>query len=169
MTTPEAPEAAISTRLLMRILICLIATWSFLAGIVLVAFHGAGSGALGAGVTDRAGQRLVGAHLLLLVPVYLLIAWRPERYKSLLWLPFAGQLVLALSVGYGILAGETDFGDGILALAVGTIFVVLLGFVWVSEQRTVARLQFEAREQEMRQAARREALPPPVDELQHRG
>jgi len=146
MTAPQLPDAVISTRLLTRVLIFLVALWSFLAGIVLVAFHGASAGALGAGVTDDAGQRLVGAHLLLLTPAYLLIAWRPERHKSFLWLPFAGQLALAATVGYGILAGETEFGDGILAFAVGAIFVVLLGFVWMSEQRAVARAKFEARQ-----------------------
>lgn len=128
----------------MRVLVLLVAVWSFVAGIVLLAFHGASAGALGAGVADEAGQRLVGAHLLLLVPAYLLIAWRPERCKPFLWLPFAGQLALALTVGYSILAGETDFGDGILAFAVGAIFVVLLAFVWVSEQRAIARAKFEA-------------------------
>jgi len=146
MSDRRLPDATISTRILTRILVFLVAVWSFLAGIVLVAFHGASSGALGAGVTDDAGQRLVGAHLLVLVPAYLVIAWRPERHQSLLWLPFAGQLALALTVGYSILAGETRFGDGILAFAVGAIFVVLLGFVWMSEQRAVARAKFEARQ-----------------------
>ena len=146
MSDRRLPDATISTRILTRILVFLVAVWSFLAGIVLVAFHGASAGALGAGVTDDAGQRLVGAHLLVLVPAYLVIAWRPERHQSLLWLPFAGQLALALTVGYSILAGETRFGDGILAFAVGAIFVVLLGFVWMSEQRAVARAKFEARQ-----------------------
>ncbi len=159
MTLPDLPDAAISTRLLTRILILLIAVWSLLAGIVLVAFHGASAGALGAGVTDEAGQRLVGAHLLVLTPAYLLIAWRLERYQSFLWLPFAGQLALALSVGYGILAGETEFGDGILAFAVGAIFVVLLGFVWISEQRTLARAKLEARQAARAQSASRDAAP----------
>jgi hypothetical protein len=144
MASSERPDAAISTRLLMRIIIALIATWSLLEGIVLVAFQGAASGALGAGIVDKAGQRLVGAHLLILVPAYLLIAWRPDRFQALLWLPFAGQGVVALTIGYAILTGDTDFGDGILAVAVGAIFTALLGFVWISEQRTVAQRQFEA-------------------------
>ncbi|HEX5370999.1 MAG TPA: hypothetical protein VFY10_16465, partial [Dehalococcoidia bacterium] len=117
-----------------RIIILLIAIWSLIAGVLLVFFHGTASGALGAGVSDAAGQRLVGAHLLILVPVYLLIAWHPERYHGLLWLPFAGQLVVVISVGYGILSGDTAFGDGMLALAIGAIFVVLLSFIWVVEQ-----------------------------------
>ena len=137
-SSSDLPEPAISTRLLLRIIILLIAIWSFIAGVVVVAFHGASSGALGAGVEDEAGQRLVGAHLLVLVPAYLLLAWRPERLPAMLWLPFAAQLAIVLAVGYNILTGETDFSDGILAVAVGGIFVVLLAFVWVFEQRSLA-------------------------------
>jgi hypothetical protein len=142
------PEATISTLILTRIIVLLIAVWSLVAGTVLVGFHGATSGALGAGVTDEAGQRLLGAHLLILVPAYLLIAWRPERHKSFLWLPLAAQLATVSAVGYSILTGETDFGDGILAAAVSGIFVVLLGFVWISEQRSVSRAKYETEARE---------------------
>ena len=130
--------------MLTRIIILLIAGWTAVAGVVLIGFHGATSGALGAGVTDEAGQRLLGSQLLILVPAYLLLAWRPERYSHFLWLPFAAQLATALAVGYSILTGETDFSDGILAAAVSGIFIALLSFVWVSEQRAVARAKFEA-------------------------
>lgn len=147
--TELLPDATISTRQLTRIIVVLIAAWSLLAGIVLVFFPGATSGALGAGVTDEAGQRLVGAHLLVLSPVYALVAWRFHRYRQLLWLPFAAQAAVFFSVGYGILSGETDFGDGILAVAVSGIFVALLGFVWVHEQRALARARLEARESEV--------------------
>jgi hypothetical protein len=132
-----------------RIIILLIAIWSLVAGILLVFFHGTASGALGAGVSDAAGQRLVGAHLLILVPVYLMIAWHPERYESLLWLPFAGQLIILLSVGYGIVSGDTKFADGAMALAVSAIFVGLLSFIWISEQRAMARAKMEADESHM--------------------
>ena len=138
-------EATISTRLLTRIVTLLVALWSLFAGVVLVAAGGSGASALGAGVEDRAGQRLVGAHLLILVPAYLLLVWQPERFKAFTWLPYAAQMAVVLVVGYDILSGETDFGDGILALAVGLIFVALLGFLWITEQRTEARLKLEAR------------------------
>jgi hypothetical protein len=82
-------ETVISTKLLTRILIALIAGWSLLAGLALVFFQGSGSSALGAGVSDVAGQRLLGAHLIVLAPVYGLLAWRSERYHGLIWLPFA--------------------------------------------------------------------------------
>jgi hypothetical protein len=124
-----------STRLLLRFIIVLIAAWSLAAGLLLVAFQGASSGALGAGVSDMAGQRLVGAHMLLLVPVYLLLAWRFERYAGLHWLPFGGQLAVVLAVGYSIFDGDSDFEDGVLAVAVSAILASFYGFVWVTEQR----------------------------------
>jgi hypothetical protein len=145
-------EASIGTRLLTRLLIILVAVWSLVAGIVLVAFHGASSGALGAGVADEAGQRLVGAHLLVLAPVYLLIAWHIERYQGLIWLPVTGQLAVVLAVGYSIVTGATDFEDGILALLVSAIFATLLGYVWVTEQRSNANLELDDEQDQSEEA-----------------
>ncbi|HLF76817.1 MAG TPA: hypothetical protein VJB57_04945 [Dehalococcoidia bacterium] len=144
MTSSNSPTAAISTRLLSRVIIVLIAVWSLLEGTVLVGFHGVGSGALGAGVNDPAGQRLLGVHLLVLAPAYLLVAWRPERYQAFIWLPFAAQLAFAMAVAYAIVSSDTDFGDGILVVAVSAIFAGLLAFVWITEQRSVARAKMEA-------------------------
>jgi hypothetical protein len=58
-----------------------------------------------------------------------------------MWLPFANQAVIVLVIGYNLLKGDTDVSDGILAFVVGLIFVALLGFLWVSEQRTVASMK----------------------------
>jgi hypothetical protein len=143
---PSPPETSISTRLLNRILTGMVALWSLLAGIALVFFQGTGSGALGAGVTDVAGQRLLGAHLIVLAPVYALIAWHSDRYQGLLWLPFVSQLAVFFTVGYSILVGDTEFGDGVIAMSVSGIFIGLLGFVWITEQRTLARIRFEEEE-----------------------
>jgi hypothetical protein len=147
-TTSNPAETSISTTVLTRILILLIAAWSLLAGIVLVFFQGTGSGALGAGVSDVAGQRLLGAHLMVLAPVYALVAWHSERYQGLFWLPFASQLAVFLAVGYSILIGDTEFGDGMVAVTVSGIFIGLLSFVWISEQRALARRRLEDEEQE---------------------
>jgi hypothetical protein len=148
------PGTQISSHLLLRIIILLIAAWTAIAGAVLLAVHGVSSGALGAGVNDQSGQRLVGIHMLLLVPVYLLIVVRYERFHGLLWLPFAGQLAVALTVGYGMFTGETSFSNGILAFAVGLIFAALFAFVWITQQRDAARARME--EDEHRDA------PPPA-------
>ncbi len=137
------PDASISTRLLSRILVGLIALWSLLVGVVLVGFEDAASGAIGVGVVDRAAERLIGVYLIVLVPVYTLVALRPDRYEGLLWLPIATQLAAALTIGYNILAGDTEVEDGLLALAVSAIFACLLAFVWITEQRSLARMRIE--------------------------
>ena len=139
-------ETQISTRILTRIIVALIAAWSLVYGIVLTLFHDASTGALGAGVDDVAGQRLVGAHMLLLVPVYLMIAWHPERYPMLHWLPFGGQLAVFFAVGYSILSGTIGVSDGILPVAVSAIFMGLLAFIWITEERAVAKAKMEAEE-----------------------
>jgi hypothetical protein len=148
MSSSPQSQATVSTELLTRIVILLVAVWDAFAGMVLLAFHGASTGALGAGVTDEAGQRLLGAHLLVLVPLYALIALRLQSYRGLFWLPFAAQSAVVLVVGYNMLKGDTDFGDGILAFAVSLIFVALLGFVWITERRTTALLQMEQQQRE---------------------
>lgn len=145
----DPAETSISTTVLTRILIALIAVWSLLAGVVLVFFQGTGSGALGAGVEDIAGQRLLGAHLIVLAPVYALIAWRSKQYRGLFWLPFASQLAAFFAVGYNILIGDTEFGDGMVAVTVSAIFIGLLGFVWVSEQRTLARIRLDEEDEDL--------------------
>jgi drug/metabolite transporter (DMT)-like permease len=135
----QALEPRVSTRILTRTIVSLIAAWSFVYGAVLVFFHEASTGALGAGVEDVAARRLVGAHMLLLVPVYGLIAWRPRRYPMLHWLPFGGQLAVFLAVGYSMLAGAIGVSDGIVPVAVSSIFMGLLAFIWFTEERSVAR------------------------------
>ena len=126
-----------------RLIIVFIAIWDFAAGLALVAFQGAGSGALGAGLTDTAAQRLLGAHLLVLASVYLLLAWRTERYQGLLWLPFVMQLAVLLSVAYSIFVGDSRFEDSILALVISALFAGLYGFVWLGEQRSAAAAQMQ--------------------------
>jgi len=146
-------DASISTHLLLRIIVGLIGVWSAAEGVVLVGFQSAGSGALGAGVTDPAGQRLVGAHMLVLAPAYFLIAWRFRRYLALLWLPFAAQAAVAIMVAYAIVSGDTELGDGILACSISAILAGLLGYIWITEQRSLAREHEEWEEPDVESAS----------------
>jgi hypothetical protein len=74
--------------------------------------------------------------------MYLLLAWRPERYRACS--AAVAQAGVVLVVGYNMLVGETEVGDGLLAFAVSLIFSAVLAFLWITEQRTVARLKAEA-------------------------
>jgi len=138
-----AQERSASAGLLVRVVVVAIAAWSLLGGLTLTLFHGSSAGALAAGIADEAGRRLVGAQMLVLVPVYLLIALRPGRYGSLLWLPFLGQAAVFLAVGYSMLSGDTDVDDGIVAFAVSGVLAGALAFAWVSRMRSGAQEQRE--------------------------
>lgn len=135
-TPPPAAAAP-----LIRALLLLMAAWNLLAALALLT-AGSGSGALS--VADAAGQRLAGAQMLVLSPVYLLIAWKPSRYGGLLWLPFAGQAALCLSVAYSVLTGDTRVGDGILAIVVSGVLASLLAVAWVSDRRSSALQQYHS-------------------------
>jgi len=146
---PESEPA--SRAAVARALLLLITAWSLLAGLALLA---AGEGALA--LADDAGQRLVGAHMLVLTPLYFLIAWKPDRYWSLIWVPLFAQAAMFFSVAYSMLVGDTGFTDGILAVVVSGVLAGLLGFVWISEQRATVVQQYEARHQSQ-QASEAEA------------
>src|SRR5262249_35011342 len=135
---------SVSTRMLARVIVLLIAGWSLVAGLILVGFHGASADALGAGIADRAGQRLVGALLLTLTPAFVMVALRSHLYHSLVWLPFVTQAAIALTVGYSIITGDTSFGDGALAMTISAMLAGALSFVWITEARTTAHAKFEA-------------------------
>ncbi len=158
------PDTSISTSVLTRILIALIAVWSLLAGLTLVFFQGTGSGALGAGVADVAGQRLLGAHFLVLAPVYILIAWRSQNYQGLFWFPFLAQLAVFFAIGYAILNGDTDFGDGVLPVTISAIFIALLSFVWITEQRGLARMRLDEEESAIDRQDQESAVDEPGDD-----
>src|SRR4051812_47357688 len=93
---PDAEDAApqenaiavISAYGAFRLLLILLAVWTFFAGFSLFT-QGVGALSFGGGA---AAERVVGAQLIVLAPVYGLIAWRREQFRMLIWLPYAGQL-----------------------------------------------------------------------------
>lgn len=144
MAGPDGGEAPSSSAMLIRLTVVLIAVWSGAAGLMLTIFAGEGAGALGSGVADDAGSRLAGAHMLVLTPLYVLIAWMPHRFAMLLWVPFFAQAATALMIAYSIMAGDTNTLDGLPFMVISGSLAGLLGFFWVSEQRAVARRKYEA-------------------------
>jgi len=144
----EPPEAVISAQSALRLLLALLAIWTFFSGLALIFFQeGAGAtigGGLGGG-EGTAAQRLLGVHLLVLAPIYGLLAWEPQRYRLLLWVPYVAQGGVVVVTTFDILARERDFADGVLPLIIAATFLVLLIGVWRAGKRPeVAPAEAEA-------------------------
>ena len=134
MAAPTPPEhkpaqpsavAVISATGAFRVLLILLAVWTFFEGFAL--FTG-GLSALSLGGNDRTAEQIIGAQMICFVPVYGLVAWQRERYRLLIWVPYGAQLAVAVPVIWGVLfRGDTD---GILLLIVSLTFGVLMFYFW---------------------------------------
>lgn len=131
--TPEPPVAMIKAQTLLRVLLVLLTIWTAFSGLALVFFQSAADATIGGGLDGgegKAAQRLLGIHLLVLAPIYGMLAWRPVRYQALRWVPYAAQGGVVVVTAFDILALDRDFLDGALPLFVATTFLVLLIYVW---------------------------------------
>ncbi len=143
----EAPvEGAISIALAQRLVVFLLAAWNVFAGLSLAVFQGASSASLGAGIKDAAAQRLIGVHMLILAPVFFMLAWKPQKYGAFMWLAYVSQAAIAAATAYDLVAGNRDVGDGALPLVVALIFLVLLVYLWAAGRRAVERVPEPAEE-----------------------
>lgn len=127
-TTPDNAIAVVSAYGAFRVLLVLLAVWSFFAGFSLLT---QGLGQLSFDGQDPAAERVIGAHMIVLAPVYALIAWRRSEYRLFIWIPYAAQLAIIVPALWGfVFDGPND--DGALLLIVSIIFLVLLVYVWSS-------------------------------------
>lgn len=119
--------AVISAYGAFRLLLILMAIWSFFEGFAL--FFGRGDALTlgGSGAEARAAEEIIGAHMLLLVPVYGLLAWRRDRYRALMWIPYAAQLAMILPLGISLLRLQNV---GVLLFVVSLVFFSLLIYFW---------------------------------------
>lgn len=126
--TPAAQPSAvavISATGAFRLLLVLLAIWTFFEGFAL--FTG-GLSALTLGGQDRTAEQIIGAQMICFVPVYGLIAWQRERYRLLIWVPYGAQLAVVVPVTWGLLfRGDAD---GLLLLIVSLTFGVLMFYFW---------------------------------------
>jgi hypothetical protein len=137
MSTPTPPEpaklaaqttvAVISAHGAFRVLLVLLAMWSFFEGFAL--FTG-GLSALSLGGNDRMAEQIVGTQMIVFVPVYALLAWQRERYRLLIWVPYGAQLAIILPTSWGLLFHSDP--DGVLLLVVSLVFFVMLFYFWWS-------------------------------------
>lgn len=87
-TTRREAVAVISAYGAFRLLIVLLAIWSFIEGFAL--FTGSFD-ALTLGGKDRTAEQVIGAQMIVLVPVYGLLAWQRDRYRLLVWVPYVAH------------------------------------------------------------------------------
>jgi len=106
-----------------RLLLGLLAAWSFFAGFALII------GALDFG-DDALASRVIGAHMVVLAPIYGLLAWRRSAYRYFIWVPYAGQAAIVLPGLWELVINQNL--EGALVLVVSIIFLVLLIYLWTS-------------------------------------
>ncbi len=129
----ERPVAVIRAEGALRLLLALLVVWTFFSGLALTFFQGASAATIGGGLEGgegEAAQRLLGVHLLVLAPIYALLAWDPQRFRLLLWVPYAAQGGVVAATAFDLVTLNRDFLDGGLPLIVASVFLVLLVYVW---------------------------------------
>ena len=115
----RAYDSVISAHGAFRLLLIALSVWTFFEGFALTTsiFSPVDVGA------GRTAERMLGGLMLVLAGVYAMIAWQRERYRLLLWVPFAAQLAIVVPL---LLA----FPDGALLLVISSIFLALMCYVW---------------------------------------
>jgi hypothetical protein len=106
-----------------RLLLGLLGVWSFFAGFALLI------GAMSFG-DDAVAGRVIGAHMIVLAPVYGLLAWRRTEYRLFIWIPYAAQAAIVLPALWEILVNQNV--EGALLMIISIIFLVLLVYLWWS-------------------------------------
>jgi hypothetical protein len=121
--------AVISAYGAFRLLMVLLALWTFFAGFSLLT-QGVGALSFGGGA---APERVAGAYMLVIAPIYVLLAWRREQYRTLLWVPYAAQLAIVIPTFYDLgVSHDGHFQDSSLIFIVSLIFLALLVYLWWS-------------------------------------
>jgi hypothetical protein len=134
----ERPGAVLSAQSALRLVLVLLALWTGLSGLALIFFQDASEATIGGGFNDGQGaaaQRLLGVHLLVLAPIYGMIAWEPQRFRLLQWVPYAAQGGVVIVTFFDIVTNRRDFTDGALPLIVAIVFLVLLLYVTFAARR----------------------------------
>jgi uncharacterized membrane protein len=143
MAAAAEPEGGVvSVGMARRLVLYLLAFWTVIWGFSLL--FATESASLGAGITDNAAQRLLGVHILILAPLYGLLAWNPAKYRVFFWVPYVSQAGIILVTVFDILAGNRDLGDAVLPLVVAIIFLALLVFLWQAGRKSAAAMKASA-------------------------
>jgi len=129
----ERPPGVISAASVLRLLLILLAIWTFFSGMALIFFQDGADATIGGGFEGdqgEAAQRLVGVHLLVLSAIYGLLVWKPKDYASLMWVPYAAQIGVVVVTIWDVITGDRNFTGSVLPLLVAIVFLVLFLYVW---------------------------------------
>jgi len=113
----------------LQLILILLTVWTAFSGLVLLFFPDSAEATIGGG-QGEAAQRLLGVHVLVLAPIYGLLAWNRDRYRMLLWVPYVVQMAVVVVTALNMVTGDLDFVDGLLPLTVAATFLTLLVFIW---------------------------------------
>ena len=144
----EKPAAAepegrvVSVSAARRLVLYLLGFWTAVWGLSLI--FAANAGSLGAGIDDEAAQRLLGVHVLILAPLYGLLAHNPNKYRGFLWVPYLSQAAIVAVILFDLLTGNRGLGDSVLPLVVAVIFLALLVFLWKAGRKSAAAMKASA-------------------------
>ena len=169
-TGPETPAGMINADRALQLLLILLTIWTGFSGLVLLFFPGSAEATIGGG-QGQAAQRLLGVHVLVLAPIYGLLAWKRARYQTLLWIPYVVQTAVVVVTALNMVTGDLDFVDGLLPLTVAATFLTLLVFVWRAGQLQIApqsellsRFTSDDAEEEVAASPEPELEPSPADD-----
>ena len=136
-TGPETPAGMINADRALQLLLILLTIWTAFSGLVLLFFPDSAEATIGGG-QGEAAQRLLGVHVLVLAPIYGLLAWNRERYQTFLWIPYVVLTAVIAVTALNMVTGDVDFVDGLLPLTVSATFLTLLVFVWRTGRLQIA-------------------------------
>lgn len=145
LPAPPPTVAVLSAVGALRLLLVLLAIWTAFSGLAMAIFQDIDVGILRGSGELESVQRVLGVHLLALAFVYFLLAWRPQQYRLLLWLPYGVQAGVVIAIGYDIIADKRDLQDGALPLIIAAIFLVLLIYVWAMRRQAALPTKAEER------------------------
>jgi hypothetical protein len=127
--TPSRQPDVVPASGVYRAAIIFLGIWTIFAGLALVT-QGVPALSLGA---DDAAERIIGSQMLMLVPIYALIVWRPDENRLLRWIPYAAQLSIILPFFWdSLITGEHDFTNGALLFVASVVFLGVLIYVRAS-------------------------------------
>ena len=124
-TAEPSALSVISAAGALRVLLVLLAIWTFFEGFALVT---GGLDALSLGGTDRTAEQIIGVQMIVFVPVYALLAWQRERYRLLTFVPWGAQLAIIVPTSWGLLFRSDT--SGLLLMVVSLTFGVMLFYLW---------------------------------------